>query len=39
MKDARIGGTGMKRMIMTIVAIVAIAGVAITAICMPEDIY
>ena len=27
----------MKKMVMTIVAIAALAGIAITTICMPED--
>jgi len=29
----------MKKMIMTIVAIVAIAGITITALAMPEELY
>lgn len=30
-------GIGMKKTIMVIVAVAAIAGIAITAVCMPED--
>lgn len=35
--DYGIRGENMRKMIMAIISVAAIAGIAITAVCMPED--